>query len=695
MIYLDRIPAARDFLNALSTAARVKPVVVMKSAEAGRQYCDALNRTGELLNYDHINDSALARAGAVRVNSFGELFSAAQILRGKTRLSGTRLAVVSNGKGPATLIADRLAATRNTLQQLPEHMINELDTLLGADWSRRNPVVLRGRNTKPEQQAKVIELLAASKTVDAIMVAHAPDGRVDSTRVAQSLIDTELPAHIPVFGCWLGEYHTAASRDLLRANHIPTFRTPESAANGFSYLCTHLHNQKMLLQVPDASGWREQRAVDDARALIQSVLDDNRRVMRLPEAHALLRNFELPVNDARQAQDVDTAIAHAKALGYPVSLSLCNSCVNYRTEVDGVHLNIQDDTQVRAHFNQLLLNFSKHYDGSNPATVIVAPMLYRSGARRLVVQILNTPQYGPAITVKPVGASGTVMNAQSQAVQLPPLNAFLIDRLLESPSLAPLLNRYRSFAGVNKPALRDFLLGVSAIACEIPSLHAMTIDPLLVDEDGAIAENTHIVLQRNRHTRENYGHMAIHPYPSKWVSETTLKDGSTVEIRPIRPEDGEQLRLFAQERMSEQSRYYRFMQVLKSLPPALLAKFSKIDYVREMALVIMRPPTAGQELIGVARYSRNPDKTSCEFAVALADDWTGHGLAKTLMQRLIAHATAQGLHRMEGTVLRNNHAMEHLMLTLGFSSKRDPEDFEILIYSLDLQAQQNTLPKSA
>lgn len=695
LIYLDKIPSAREFLNALSTAARVKPVVVMKSPEAGRQYCDALSRTGERLNFDHFTESALARAGAVRVNSFGELFSAAQILSSKTKLQGNRLGVVSNGKGPASLIADRLASSVNALPQLSADTIQKLDDLLGTEWSRRNPIVLRSRNITPEIQAQVVELLAASKEVDAIMATHAPDGWIDSTSVAEAIIAAKRPSHIPLLFCWLGEHLTKDARELMREKKLPTFRTPESAANGFSYLCTHLQNQHLLLQVPDASSWREQDTVDEARALVNTVLEDHRSVMRLPEAHALLDYFALPNNPARQATDADAAVQHANAIGYPVALSLCTSCVNYRTEVDGVKLQLENEQQVRQSYAQLIENFQQHYSANTTPVVIVSPMLNRQSARRFALQVIDTPQYGPAISLRPVGASGAAAGALAQSVQLPPLNSFLADRLLESPSIAPLLNRYRSFEGVDKKALRDFLLGVSNLACEIPDLHSLTIDPLLVDAHGVIAENTHVVLQRSRHGPVHYGHMAIHPYPSKWVSEAKLKDGTAITVRPIRPEDGEELRLFAQERMSDQSRYYRFMQVLKELPPNLLAKFTKIDYVREMAFVLMRPSEDGEQLIGVSRYSLNPDKISCEFAVALADDWTGHGMAKVLMRRLIEHAKSNGLEVMEGTVLRTNHAMEHLMHSLGFSSKRDTEDYEILIYSLDLLHYQEDAQKSA
>jgi|GEM_PF-532647 len=695
LIYLDKIPSAREFLNALSTAARAKPVVVMKSPEAGRQYCDALSRTGELLNFDHITDSALARAGAVRVNSFGELFSAAQILSSKTKLRGNRLGVVSNGKGPASLIADRLAKTVNALPQFSAETVNKLDDLLGTEWSRRNPIVLRSRNITPEIHAQVVELLAESKEVDAVMTTHAPNGWVDSTAIAEAVINAKVPNTIPLLFCWLGEHLTKEARSLMQEKNLPTFRTPESAANGFSYLCAHLQNQRLLLQVPDASGWREQNAVEQARELVNKVLKDKRRVMRLPEAHALLESFALPNNPAQQALNADEAVKCANATGYPVALSLCNSCVNYRTEVDGVKLHLENDKQVREGYDRLIHSFQKHYTGSTSPVVIVSPMLNRNSARRFVLEIIDTPQYGPAISLRPVGASGTAAGLQAQSVQLPPLNSFLANRLLESPSIAPLLNRYRSFEGVDKQALRDFLLGISNLACEIPDLQSLTIDPLLIDASGVIAENTHVVLERSHKGRQHYGHMAIHPYPSKWVSKAKLKDGTAIVVRPIRPEDGEELSKFAQDRMSDQSRYYRFMQVLKKLPPNLLAKFTKIDYVREMAFVLMRPTDDGEELIGVSRYSLNPDKTSCEFAVSLADDWTGHGMAKVLMRRLIEHAKSNGLEVMEGTVLRTNHAMEHLMHSLGFSSARDPEDMEILIYTLDLLSFDEQQQKSA
>jgi acetyltransferase len=160
--------------------------------------------------------------------------------------------------------------------------------------------------------------------------------------------------------------------------------------------------------------------------------------------------------------------------------------------------------------------------------------------------------------------------------------------------------------------------------------------------------------------------MAIHPYPAHLVSTWRAPDGTSVVIRPIRPEDAEIEREFVSS-LSPESRYMRFMSALKELTPAMLARFTQVDYDREMALVAVTLEGARERQVGVCRYVVNPDGASCEFALAVAEAWQRRGLGGHLMERLIEIARARGLKRMNAQIFSANTGMLHLVTTLGFT----------------------------
>jgi acetyltransferase len=177
--------------------------------------------------------------------------------------------------------------------------------------------------------------------------------------------------------------------------------------------------------------------------------------------------------------------------------------------------------------------------------------------------------------------------------------------------------------------------------------------------------------------------MAIHPYPIELESEIRLNDGVVLPVRPIRPEDAQMEQAFVGA-LSEQSRYYRFMQHLPSLTPQMLARFTQVDYDRELALIALDDSSGTECIVAVARYVANLDKESAEFAIVLADVWQGRGLGDAMMKMLIGCARERGFKRLIGSVLAANQAMLGLARALGFAVAPDPEDGSLMIVTLEL-----------
>jgi acetyltransferase len=260
-----------------------------------------------------------------------------------------------------------------------------------------------------------------------------------------------------------------------------------------------------------------------------------------------------------------------------------------------------------------------------------------------------------------------------RAVALPPLNKFLVNDMLASTRTSARLGEFRNMPPVSMEAIESVLLRVSEMVCELPWIKEMDINPLIVDENGAVAVDARISIENMPLTAGRYDHMAIHPYPSHLITTFQTRDGQEVTIRPIRPEDADHEQEFVRQ-LSPETKYYRFMNTLRELSPAQLVRLTQIDYDREMAFVAMTTIDGKDVEIGVARYAINPDGESCEFAIVVSDDWKGKGLARRLMGVLIDTSRSRGIRYMNGDFLTENTRMIAFVTSLGFTLSPHPED---------------------
>jgi acetyltransferase len=268
-------------------------------------------------------------------------------------------------------------------------------------------------------------------------------------------------------------------------------------------------------------------------------------------------------------------------------------------------------------------------------------------------------------------------------VLLPPLNHRLATDLISGSRAAASLRKNRDTAPDLEPLVR-ILLQVSSLVCALPWVSSLTLDPVLVGAGGTVIAAARITIDpKRKFATGGYRHMAIHPYPIEMVADVSLRDGMVLHVRPIMPEDAERERAFVHA-LSEQTRYFRFFYRMHELTPAMLARFTQVDYDRELALVAIDGKDTNPTFVGVARYIGNPDQESAEFAVVVADAWQNRGVARMLMERLIACAKKRGLRRLEGAVLRNNANMVRFTEGLGFVTHDDPEDPEQVNTVLDL-----------
>lgn len=689
VVYMEGIGNARRFMSALRAAANAKPVVVLKAGRKPAGNAAAQTHSGTIVGSDDVFAAALRRAGAVRVRSFVELFSAAKCLASRYRPVGKRLAIVTNGGGPGVLAADWVSELELQLARLSPAVAEELKSKISPLASLTDLIDL-GEDAHPDCYTAALEAAAKDTNVDGVLAIHSPKHGIDASAVAQALATIKPKLRKPLLACWMGDASVGSSRDILSAASIPNFRTPEAAVGAFGNIASFYQNQLLLQQTPPPLSHLAQPDVEGARLLIESVLAERRKVLTEMESKSLLAAFHIPVTQTILARSANEAMMIATQLGYPVALKIDSPDISHKSDVNGVVLNLTNATLVRDAFNDMMQTVKRIRPDARINGVTVQKMAASRRGREIYVGLVTDDPFGPVIAF---GAGGTMIELiNDRAMALPPLNQFLARSLIERARVAETLGEWRGASAANINAVEQILLRVSEMVCELPQLREMDINPIIVDEHGAVAVDARIVIDQAPHSARDYSHLAILPYPAHHEQVWPLRGGGQYTIRPIRPDDAQMLQAFVKG-MTPESRYFRFVSSLTELPPGMLSRFTLIDYDREMALVAMYETreaqadgsvTVTERIIGVSRYVTNVDGTTCEFALAVADDFGGKGIGSRLMLSIMEVAREKGLTEIEGLVLTNNPGMLRLMKGLGYSIKPYAEDadFRLVTHTL-------------
>ncbi|GAB6049187.1 GNAT family N-acetyltransferase [Hydrogenophilus islandicus] len=681
VLYIEGIKNARRFMSALRAAARIKPVLVLKAGRHPEVMRTIHLHAGHQPGDDKVFDAALRRSGVIRLYNTTQLYAALSALFARLRPRGNKLAILSNGGGLAAMAADRAADLAIPLAELSSDTVDKLNALLPANWSHANPVDILG-DADADRYGEAFRTLLAAPEVDGILVILAPQAMTNPTAVAERIIEIEAKGDKPVVTCWMGDLQVDEARQKFVAAGIPTFRAPEPAVELFSHVSSYYRNQKLLAQTPPPLTNAEPPRIESTELIIEAALTERRLRLNEMEAKAVLSAFRIPIAQAMLARTVTEAIVLAEEIGLPVAMKIQAKNVLDKADSGGVRLNLTTMAAVRTAFQEIIAEVRRNAPDAEIEGVVIEPMVIRRYGREVMIRVKRDPVFGPVIYFGEGGKRATP--EADMSVALPPFNTYLAHDLIRSSRIYPMLQEWRNMPAVALERLESVLLRVSEMVCELPWIEYLSINPLIVDENDAIALDAKISLTPTNPSQDRYAHMAIHPYPSHLVQHWTLPDGTDVLIRPIRPEDAELEAEFVRN-LSPQTKYFRFMTTLNELPPAMLARLTQIDYDREMAFIAVTTQAGKEVELGVARYAVNPDGESCEFAIVVADEWQHRGLARKLMQVLIETARNRGLKEMRGVFLANNERMLRFVASLGFTLTDDPEDRSIKLGVLPLQ----------
>jgi acetyltransferase len=681
LLYMESVGDARSFLSAAREIALSKPIIVIKAGRSEAASRAAASHTGALTGSDDVLEAAFRRCGVLRVQNIADLFYMAEVLSKQPRPRGPRLSIVTNAGGPGVLATDALMATGGELTVLSPESVHALNEFLSAHWSHSNPVDVLA-DADAERFAKAVEIISKDPGSDGLLAVIAPQGLADPTQVAEQIKKHSHTSTKPLLASWMGGDGVAEGTAILNAAGIPTFSYPDTAARAFTYMWRYTYNLRGLYETPALVDGSEPDASSriNADEFLRKIRA-RRTMLNEFEAKRLLSFYGIPVVDTRAAESEDNAVALAAEIGYPVALKLLSNTIAHKTDVDGVRLNLQTSDQVRNAFRSIQSSVTEKAGAQHFGGVTVQRMVRRDGYELILGSTIDA-QFGPVILF---GSGGVMVEVyRDHALALPPLNTTLAQRLMEQTRIFTALKGVRGRKPVNLSALEQLLVRFSQLVMEQPWIEEIDINPLLATPDELIALDARIVLHDATLPAEQLPRPSIRPYPSQYIWDWRLKDGTPVTIRPIRPED-EPLMVQFHSTLSERSVYLRYffsLSLSTRVEHDRLVRICFGSYDRGFALVADRknPETGHHEILGVGRFSAI-DRAEAEAAVLVSDRWHSLGLGTELLAGVARVARAEKFQRLSGEILRDNLATQAIFKKVGFklSSTEDPSSVSALL----------------
>jgi len=664
VLYVESLANARTFMSAARAFARKKPIIVYKSGRFPESAAAAASHTGALASEDNIYDAVFRRAGLARVFDIGNIFDFTDLIGRKRIPRGSGLAIVTNAGGPGVMATDTLISLGGKLVKLQEATMDKLNNLLPDFWSHGNPVDVLG-DAKPDRFTAATNIVLEDENVDAVLVILTPQAMTNPTETAREISKLSESTSKLIMAAWLGGVNMRDGIKVFTEAEIAVYGTPEQAIRAFMTLSDYSNNLEMLYETPKEVPVEFNYNREKLREKFEKEIFSKTKLVSENDSKRIINDYGIETTHPQLATNENEAVEIANEKGYPVVLKIQSPDIFHKTDVDGVALNIRDDEMVRATFKNMMKTVKFHRPDAKIDGITVQIMVDTDNGIELILGIKKDKLFG---TVMLVGMGGIKAELfQDKRLEFPPLNEQLARQMLESLRIYPLLKGYRGSKAKNIDKLIEVLIRLSYLAADYPEIEELDINPIIVTPDDVIALDARIVIDKEEIGKHNndYSHLVLRPYPERLIRPATLRDGTKVTLRPIKPED-EEMWLEMLGNCSKESIYHRFRSDFHFDSHEVATQFCFIDYDREMGIVAEIDFEGRKKLIGVGRLIADPDLETAEYAVLITDKWQHKELGHILTKYCVEIAKIAGVKRVAAETTTDNKGMITVFRKTGF-----------------------------
>lgn len=672
VLYVENITNARKFMSAARSFARVKPIIVIKAGRFEEGAKAASSHTGAMTGKDYVYNAAFKRAGIVRIREIGDLFNCSSILAKQPRPTGPNIAIVTNAGGPGVLATDALAEKGGKLADLSDETMEKLNEFLPSHWSHGNPIDIIG-DADEETYHKAIKACLEDKNIDGLLVISVPQVMANPKKLAERIIDLSKKSSKPILTSLVGEESVQYARQLLNRNDVPTYPTPEEAVESYTYLYNYARNLKLLYETPEEiKVTTTEEKKKKIKEIIKKAQDEGRTLLNEQESKEIIEIYNINSTKPVVAKDEDEAVKTAEKIGYPVVMKIHSPDITHKSDCGGVALSIKCEEDVRKNYKEMIEKVKNHVPDAKIEGVTIQKMIENEGSE-FILGSMKDPAFGSIIMF---GLGGVYTELfKDRAIGFPPLNQTLAKKILEQTKAYKLLEGYRDLPPANLKKVEETMVNFSQLIEDFPEIKEIDLNPLIQTGDNLTAVDARIILDENP---EEKPHLVISKYPSKYMKKVTLKNGTEVLLRPIKPED-EPLWQEMFDSFSEETVRYRFFRVIKDTPHKMRTRYCNIDYNREIGIVAEIEEEGKKRLIGVTRIIAEPGREDlAEFALVVSDKWQRRGLGAEFIKYTLEISKDKGFKKIHGPVLKNNIPMIELCKEHNFKFKEgDPGEYRV------------------
>jgi len=667
LMYIEGLSDARKFMSAARHFARTKPIIVIKTGKYSESARAAASHTGSLTGEDFIYDKAFKRAGMVRVDEIADLFNCAEVLGTQPLPRGPNIAIITNAGGPGVMATDAVISKGGKMAKLSPKTIETLDSVLPSFWSHGNPIDILG-DAKADRYKATVEACLNDEGIDGLLIiftAQSVGNPVEIANAITDLVKSKSYHNKTIVTSFMGYGPVEEANRILNQNNIPTYTTPEQAVKTYMYMHQYKSNLELLYQTPEELPVDVTPPKRPLMVIMRNVANEGREILNEAEAKTFLEYYNFPVVKTKIARSADEAATIASQLGYPIVMKILSPQIVHKTDAGGVVLDINNENELREAYDRIMQKAKEHNPNADILGVTVQRMIKQKGYE-VIIGSKTDPLFGPVILFG-MGGIGVEL-FKDFSIGLPPLNQTLVRRIIEETKVYQLLRGYRNVPPANIKLLEEIMVLFSQMLVDFPQLREVDINPLFINEKEAFAFDARIAIDRNKvfQKLEPHAHLVITPYPKKYETVWKMRDGRSVLLRPIKPED-EPLWEEMFQSFSEESIRYRFFQIIKDTPHETRIRYTNIDYDREIAIVPELTEDGKRKILGVVRVGIEPDGKAGEIAFIVADPWQGYGLGTKLVDYAIEIAKDMKIETLYAIMLPDNFRAINLMKKMGFT----------------------------
>ncbi len=664
LMYIEGITDARKFMSAARHFSRTKPIIVVKSGRSIESAKAAASHTGAITGEDMVYDAAFKRAGIVRVKDIADLFNCAEAIGKQPLPRGPNLAIITNAGGPGVMASDAIIALGGKLAQLGNATIDKLNTILPPHWSKGNPVDILG-DAKAKRFQDAAEACFIDENVDGVLIIYTPQGGSDPAEIAEKILDlySKKKFSKPYLTSFMGYEDVEKANHIFTENGVPTYSTPEQAVATYMYMYQYKRNLELLYETPVELPVDSVPPKQPLLSIIRNAVKENRYTLTETESKKFLEYYNIPVVKTRVARTADEAAMCASQTGYPVAVKILSPQITHKTDVGGVRLDINSEPELRLAFDDIIQSAKEHVPEAQIQGVTVQKMIKTKGVE-IILGAKTDSLFGPVIMFGRGGVDVEIY--KDVAIGLLPLNQTLARRMMEETKVYHLLKGYRNRPPAKIKLLEEIIVRFSQMLIDFPQLKEFDINPLLIDENEALALDARGEINKEGINAKPHGNLVISPYPEKYRSLWKLRDGRTVILRPIKPED-EPLWLEMFHNFSQESLHFRLFQtIIGPVAHEFSARYCNIDYDRELAIVAEIEEDGQRKMLGVVRLNLEPSEKTGELSFIVTDTWQGQGLGSKMVDYMIEICKDKKLESIDAIMLPENHRAIQLLQEMGF-----------------------------